>query len=143
MNTMSLRTVQILTYSGILPFVLLGLASVGDNSDESLHLGLRLYSVMIISFLCGIHWACHLLRTEECPRSLLMISNIITLAAFTSLFFRMHHIDLIIQTACFFILACIDYRLFKHHVFSHDYFTVRCRTTCAVVFILLGVAVAT
>lgn len=141
MNSISLRTVQILTTSGILPFVLLGFASVVSNSDESVHLGLRLYSVMIISFLCGIHWACHLLRAEKCPRSLLMISNIITLAAFASFFIQLRHIDLVIQAACFFILLCIDYRLFKHHVFSCDYFTVRYRTTCAVIFILLGVAV--
>jgi len=112
------------------------------DKDASLHLALRLFSVMIISFLCGIHWAGHLLRPEKCQQSMLIFSNIITLLAFMSIFFPAHNVDLIIQSVCFLLLLCVDFHLYKHNIFPSGYITLRRNATFAVILTLLGVAFA-
>lgn len=139
MNQTRQTTATRLTYAGILPFLFLGLATVLKLSGPDYGLALRGYGVVITSFLCGIHWAAHLFFANQCRRNLLVISNVITLIAYTSLLIYQKNIAFLIQSIGFVVLLWIDYELLTQSIIPRWYFSLRCYATAAVVFLLLTV----
>jgi hypothetical protein len=84
MKQNQIKLAKILTYSGTLPLI----ASVVTHYfpltgwDSTLIAGT--YAAIIISFLCGIHWAAYLFFANKCPRNLLISSNVVALLAWTA-----------------------------------------------------------
>lgn len=70
-----------LTYSGTLPLIGSVITLYFPVAGLDGALIASTYSAVIISFLCGIHWATYLFFAERCPRNLLITSNIVALLA--------------------------------------------------------------
>jgi len=140
MNQNTSRSAQILTYAGLIPFALLSFAVVLELDSFDFDLALRSYGVAIISFLCGIHWGIYLLASDKCPRNLLLISNTITLVAYSSILFPFGNINYITQSFCLAILLELDYELLKKDVLPVWYFNLRRNASCIVILLLLMTA---
>jgi hypothetical protein len=136
----TMRIACTLTYAGILPFLLLSLAVILKISGYDYDLALRAYGAVIISFLCGIDWAIHLLFPDQCPRNFLVYSNAVTLVAFGSIFFGFHGAGLIIESLCLAFLLKLDYELVEQHITPVWYFNLRRNATLAVVVLLTSAA---
>ena len=107
-NKMLART---LSYSGALPFVFFtALAALGYNDVNSIYF-LKTYSVVIIAFLSGIHWAMYLLKPEKCPRNMLVTSNFAALLAWFSLLIPSSRTAFVLQEFTFLYLLILDYKL--------------------------------
>jgi hypothetical protein len=57
MDEKNILVARVLTYTGIIPFLFLGIAVALQASGLDYSLALFAYGAVIISFLCGIHWA--------------------------------------------------------------------------------------
>lgn len=80
-----IKLAKILTYSGTLSLIVSVLLTQFPLSVIDARGIASAYSVIIISFLCGIHWAVYLFFAEKCPSNPLLISNAVTLLACSSL----------------------------------------------------------
>jgi len=130
-----------LTYAGILPFLCLGIATVMKLVGQDYGFALRVYGVVILSFLCGTHWAAHLFFPHQCQRNLLVISNAITLIAYTSLIIAQQNTAFLIQSVCLVVLLRIDYELLTQGIIPHWYFQLRRNATVVVVSLLLALVI--
>lgn len=74
----SITLAKLLTCSGTLPLVGCVIAMLIPLTTMDVGMIARAYSAVIISFLCGIHWAIYLFFSEKCPHNLLITSNSIT-----------------------------------------------------------------
>ncbi len=140
MNHNIQHTTRTLTYSGITPFALLGIAVAVHATHYDYDLALRAYGTAIVSFLCGIHWAIHLLLADRCHRNLLIDSNVITLISFGSLLLPNHSISFIIQALCLAVLLKLDHELKTQDIIPTWYFQLRRNATIIVIFILITTA---
>ena len=137
MNKSIVRTAGMLTYAGILPFLLMSFAVIVKARGYDFNPALRAYGAVIISFLCGIHWGIYILCSGKCPRNLLLYSNLIAMIAFGSILFELHGINLIIQSACLVSLLKLDHELFQKDIIPLWYFRLRRNATFAVVVLLM------
>jgi hypothetical protein len=100
------------------------------------------YSAVIISFLCGIHWAAYLFFADRSPRNLLIISNIVALLAWVSLLLANQLAAALLQAACFVFLLGLDVRLRDAGIYTEWFFRLRRNATLIVVICLLLIAAA-
>jgi hypothetical protein len=100
------------------------------------------YSAVIISFLCGIHWAAYLFFADRSPRNLLIISNIVALLAWVSLLLANQLAAALLQAACFVFLLGLDVRLRDAGIYTERFFRLRRNATLIVVICLLLIAAA-
>ncbi len=135
-----MRIASILTYAGILPFILLSIAVNLKIKGEDYDLALRAYGVVIISFLCGIHWAINLLFPDKCPHNLLVSSNAITLVAYGSLFLGLPSVSLIIESLSLAFLLKLDCELMGQCLVPIWYYSLRRNATLVVIVLLIGTA---
>ncbi len=135
-----MRIACTLTYAGILPFLLLGIGIILKIKGHDYDLALRAYGAIIISFLCGIHWAIYLLFSDQCPRNLLVYSNALTLIAYGSLFFGLHSVGLITESLCLAFLLKLDHELMGQRLVPIWYYSLRRNVTLAVIVLLLSTA---
>jgi hypothetical protein len=139
MNKKTILTAQILTYSGILPFLLLSIAIVAKIQGFEYVYALRAYGTLIVSFLCGIHWAVYLFFSDKCPRNLFIYSNAIVLCAYGCLLFSSYKTNYFILALCFAFLLYCDHELVKKQILPRWFFSLRCIATLAVLVILLSI----
>jgi len=99
------------------------------------------YSVIISSFLCGIHWAIYLFFSGKCPRNLFITSNIIALIAWLTLSLANLHTALLLQSLCFLYLLTIDYRLVAGGIIPDWFYLLRRNATTIVVISLSLISV--
>ena len=99
------------------------------------------YSAIIISFLCGIHWAVHLFFAEKCPRNLLITSNSVALLAWISLLAKQNEIALLMQIVYFLYLFTLDFKLQKAGILPEWFYELRRNATGIVVLSLIAVIV--
>jgi hypothetical protein len=141
MNRHDIRLAQLLTYAGILPFLLLGIATVLKWAGYDYTVALQCYSAIIISFLCGAHWAIYVLVAEKCRQNLLFLSNIGALIAWATLLMGHHGLACGLQSFCFIYLLWLDHDLLMRHIIPAWYFKLRLNATIVVSVILISVAV--
>ncbi len=124
---------KILTYSGTLPLIasvlLTQFPAFGVNSGMIANT----YSAIIISFLCGIHWAAYLFFAEKCPHNLLITSNAVALLAWASLLTIHQPITLLLQSLCFLYLLTLDLKLRDAGILQQWFYTLRRNATIIVV----------
>jgi len=140
MNNSSVTLAKILTYSGTLPllaslvFVYFPITGVDGNFV------FKTYSAIIISFLCGIHWAVYLFYSEKCPRHLLLASNAVALLAWCSLLLMHRPEATLLQSLCFIYLLTLDLKLRDAGILPEWFFALRRNASIIVVVCLAGVA---
>lgn len=136
MNPRNIILARLLTYSGTLPLIGCAIAMLIPIGAIDTGFLARTYSAVIISFLCGIHWAVYLFFSEKCPRNLLVTSNIIALIAWLSLITAHHGIYLLIQPFCFLYLLTLDMKLRDVGILPEWFYHLRRNATIIVVLCL-------
>jgi len=128
---------QALTYAGTTPLVgaALGLVFSLLTRTDAVHIATT-YSAIIIAFLSGIHWACHLFFTARCPRNLLCRSNAVALLAWLSLLAQSEHWTLLLQILCFLYLLTLDLTLRDVDILPAWFYNLRRNATIVVVLSL-------
>lgn len=148
MKPLDINIANTLTYSGTLPLigaaVLLHLPRIVPAALPMAGLDAALiastYSAVIISFLCGIHWAAYLFFADRCPRHLLIISNIVALLAWVSLLLGNQLATTLLQAGCFVFLLALDVTLRNAGIHAEWFFRLRRNATLIVVICLLLIA---
>jgi len=135
-----IKIAQILTYAGTLPFILSALINYFPQAGFEGWLLALSYGAIIISFLCGIHWAIYLFFAEKCPYNFLIISNFIALFSWVSLLFLENFTALIVQIFLFIFLLVIDWKLFDLKILPKWFFVLRKNATIVVVTFLAIIA---
>lgn len=140
MKNSNIMRAKILTYSGTLPLVAsaIGIYFSANGFDSALIA--RTYAAIIISFLCGIHWAVYLFLAEKCPRNLLITSNVIALLAWASLLATHQSIAIVLQTLCFLYLLTLDLKLRDAGIIPEWFYSLRRNATIIVVLCLSVIA---
>jgi hypothetical protein len=130
-------TAQLLTYAGTLPLVIAVVELVvGRVPLSDIVWMVSAYSAIILSFLAGIHWACHLFFAKRCPRNLLLTSNAVALLAWLSLFAHQQPWSLLLQMLCFLYALILDCKLNKAELLPTWFYTLRRNATVIVVLSL-------
>jgi Protein of unknown function (DUF3429) len=133
MNQGAIGVAKSLTYAGTLPFIACAMGVIIPSAGADGRAIVMNYGAVIISFLCGIHWACYLFFAERCPRNLLLTSNIVALLACLSLLVHANPLALLLQTLCFLYLLVLDYKLCEVGILSPWFYTLRRNATVIVV----------
>ena len=136
MNEKNILAARVLTYAGIIPFLFLGMAVALQASSLDYSLALFAYGAVIISFLCGIHWAVFLFFSQNCSRNLFWHSNAITLIGWLSVFPIMSHLAFLLQILSFAYLLILDLELYRNKVIPLWFFHLRLNATIVVILLL-------
>ncbi len=126
---------KILTYSSTLPFaaaVMSRYAPLPGVNDVSV---VTTYGAVIISFLCGMHWATYLFFASQCPRNLLITSNAVALLAWMSVLIH-QPIATLSQALCFLYLLTLDLKLRDADILPGWFYSLRRNATIIVVLCL-------
>jgi len=133
MTPSAITLAQLLTYGGTLPLVACALAPLAGLGGAVIA---GSYSAVIVSFLCGIHWAAHLFFAERCPRNLLVTSNAVALLAWLSLLMGGAPPGLLLLALCFLYLLALDVKLRDAGILPAWFFRLRRNATVIVVLCL-------
>lgn len=138
----SRHAARVLTYAGTLPLVAaaVGVLIGALETDRAVTIATT-YGAIILSFLAGIHWACHLFFAARCPRHLLLTSNLVALLAWVSLWMSGQPQGLVLQILCFLYLLMLDGALRKAHLLPEWFYVLRRNATAIVVGALTVLAV--
>jgi hypothetical protein len=131
---------KILTYSGTLPIIASAVAYYFPVAGWDSTLIARTYAAIIISFLCGIHWAAYFFFAEKCPRNLLITSNVVALLAWASLLVPQASITILLQALCFLYLLTLDLKLRDACILPPWFYSLRRNATIIVVLCLAIIA---
>ncbi len=130
-----------LTYAGVLPFTIcstclaLGIEVIPLlGATEKI---LRVYSLVIITFMAGSHWGQHLHLDNKWRCYLPILSNILTIALCLGFLTLPFQPLLATFVATLLILLIIDQRLFQHGFITRQYFRTRCLVTAIVIATLI------
>jgi hypothetical protein len=140
MKKSAVQLTKILTYSGTLPLVVSALSMYFHVNGFNTALIATIYSAIIISFLCGIHWAAYLFFADKCPCNLLITSNIIALAAWVSVSFMHSPTSTLLQAFCFLYLLTLDLKLRDTGIILEWFYALRRNATIIVVLCLAIIA---
>ena len=124
---------KILTYSGTLPLVISLVLIFFPVAGLDHVFMASAYSAIIISFLCGIHWAICVLLPDKSPSSLLLSSNIIALLAWISLLITDSDLKFVLQIGCFLSLLVLDFKLHHLGILPEWFYRLRFHATMIVV----------
>ena len=100
------------------------------------------YSVAILCFLTGVHWATQLYEKEAAPFNLFIGSNVIFLVVWIAYVFADLPWALATQLVAFPLLFAIDYRLLRGGLISAHYLLIRGIATALACFSLLLILVS-
>ena len=131
---------KILTYSGTLPLIASAVCIYFSVNGFDTALIARTYSAIIISFLCGIHWAVYLCFAEKCPRNLMITSNVVALLAWASLLATKPPVAITSQALGFLYLLTLDLKLLDAGILPHWFYSLRRNATIIVVLCLAVIA---
>ena len=140
MKHSDIRLAKILTYSGTLPLIACLVISVWPMPGFDRSLAAQTYSAIIISFLCGIHWAAFLFFPEKCPRYYLVCSNAVALLAWGTMLIPYQGIARFLPPLCFLFLFALDSKLWEQGIMPEWFYILRRNATAIVVLCLLTLA---
>ena len=132
------KQARLLTYLGILPFLICSITIfVGFDQEKTVFI-LRAYAVVIVSFISGIHWGIGIKDNQHSTAWLLATSNIISLLAWGSLF--IHHVisALSLLTLLLVLLLVIDHKLYGMRQIKFWFIKLRRQATFFVVLCLVS-----
>lgn len=136
------RIVPVLMYLGVLPFVA-GIAAILMALPSPSYLPdwatlVASYALVILSFMCGVHWGLALSAKEVLPVDLFLASNIITLGGWITFLLVEPMIVFQVSAIGFVVLLGIDWRLRESGVLSEAYLVHRRWVTLIVVVSLFA-----
>jgi hypothetical protein len=140
MKQSQIKLAKNLTYSGTLPLIASAVANYFPATGWDSTFIARTYAAIIISFLCGIHWAVYLFFAEKCPRNLLINSNAVALLAWASLLTAHPLIAIVLQALCFLYLLTLDLKLRDAGMLQPWFYSLRRNVTIIVVLCLAIIA---
>ncbi|MEO6173238.1 MAG: DUF3429 domain-containing protein, partial [Arenimonas sp.] len=104
---------RMLTYMGTLPLVGCVALIFAPITGLDSPVVASAYAAVIVSFLCGIHWAVFLFFSEKSPTNLLVTSNSVALVAWGSVLVTHHAIAFVLQALCFLTVFMLDFKLHR------------------------------
>jgi hypothetical protein len=138
MKQSNAKLAKALTYSGTLPLVASAICSYFPVQGFDSALIARTYSAIIISFLCGIHWASYLFFSDKSPRNLLITSNAIALLAWGLLVLAQQPLATLLHVLCFLYLLLLDIKLYHAKILPEWFYHLR-RNATIIVICCLGI----
>ena len=144
MKQRDITVANALTYSGTLPLIasviMLSFPTAIPIAGLDGAVIASTYSAVIISFLCGIHWAVALFFADRYPRYLLISSNVVALLAWASLLATNQLATTLLQLVCFLYLLVLDVKLRNAGILAEWFFRLRRNATMIVALCLLLIA---
>ena len=144
MNRQTVYTTLMLL--GLLPFLACAFLPVA-GVEEIPRLG-RLdelassYSVAILCFLTGIHWATQLYRVDSATPDLFIVSNVVFLVVWIAYVASELQWALGTQLLAFPLLLSVDFQLFGKGLISQNYLRMRVVATAVACFSLLFILIS-
>ncbi|MDG1287975.1 MAG: DUF3429 domain-containing protein [Rickettsiales bacterium] len=132
---------QLLTYAGALPFLacaallFMGISVVPLIGETRLIA--QSYGLLILSFLCGIHWGTYLYKAPSSPLNLFISSNVIVIGVWVLSLVAMPRISLLGSAIGFALIILIEWKLYKADLISRAYFKMRRNVSFVVITCLL------
>ena len=129
----------ILIFLGSIPFVFFSFLRI-ISLEEFLHLDidyiLSIYSLSIISFICGSHWGLFL-TNNTLKINLFFLSNLLTISSFFGILFLKMNYFFLLQILIFIILLLIDFYIYRQNITQLKYIYSRVIITILVVLCLI------
>ena len=129
----------ILIFLGSIPFVFFSFLRI-ISLEEFLHLDidyiLSIYSLSIISFICGSHWGLFL-TNNTLKINLFFLSNLLTISSFFGILFLKMNYFFLLQILIFIILLLIDFHVYRQNITQLKYIYSRVIITILVVLCLI------
>lgn len=126
------KNARLLTYMGAVPFYLAALAYWFGIEASSAICAFKLYGLLIISFICGIHWCMAVSTHANKMNWMLYSSNVIALLAFANWVFAGKTTHLLIMAALFGALLFIDLKIHIAGLTDRWYINMRKQVTVIV-----------
>jgi|TARA_B110000977_G_scaffold43147_1_gene58411 hypothetical protein len=136
------RTTALLAHAGVIPFIACTLMI--SFQIETVIVGLSWldillsYSLVIISFMSGVHWGQSLDLDQRRSSQLFIMSNICSLSAWFSYLLLSQKLALLLHALIFCLLWLIDRNLKHSKLISTHYYLLRRRISVIVVTCLLS-----
>ena len=129
----------ILIFLGSIPFVFFSFLRI-ISLEEFLYLDidyiLSIYSLSIISFICGSHWGLFL-TNNTLKINLFFLSNLLTISSFFGILFLKMNYFFLLQILIFIILLLIDFHIYRQNITQLKYIYSRVIITILVVLCLI------
>ena len=129
----------ILISLGSIPFIFfafLRILSFEKFFNLDINYILAIYSLSIISFICGSHWGIFL-TNNNLKVNLFFLSNFLTISSFFGILFLITNYFFLLQILIFIILLLIDFYIYRQNVTQKNYFYFRILITTLVVGCLI------
>ncbi len=97
---------------------------------------IKLYSAIVISFTCGIHWAFNILNDDENDSKLLIVSIIVALIAWVINIFGLGRIGFATEAVLFVYLLFVDFKLRYYSSIDYPSWFFNLRLIASIVVIL-------
>jgi len=117
----------ILIFLGSIPFIFfsfLKLFNYQEFFQIEINFILSIYSLSIISFICGSHWGI-ILSNSNLGINLFLLSNFITILSFIGILFLEERNYFLLQILILIILLLIDIYIFKKKITQKKYVNTR------------------
>ena len=129
----------ILIFLGSIPFVFfsfLRIISLEEFFYFDINYILSIYSLSIISFICGSHWGLFL-TNNTLKINLFFLSNLLTISSFFGILFLKMNYFFLLQILIFIILLLIDFHIYRQNITKLKYIYSRVIITILVVLCLI------
>ena len=129
----------ILISLGSIPFIFfafLRILSFEKFFNLDINYILAIYSLSIISFICGSHWGIFL-KNNNLKVNLFLLSNFLTISSFFGILFLITNYFFLLQILILIILLLIDFYIYKQNITQKKYFYFRILITTLVVVCLI------
>ena len=129
----------ILIFLGSIPFVFFSFLKI-ISLEEFFYLDinyiLSIYSLSIISFICGSHWGLFL-ANDTLKINLFFLSNFLTISSFFGILFLKVNYFFLLQILILIILLLIDFYIYRQNITQLKYIYSRIIITTLVVICLV------
>ena len=129
----------ILIFLGSIPFVFfsfLRIISLEEFFYIDINYILSIYSLSIISFICGSHWGLFL-KNNTLKINLFFLSNFLTILSFFGILFLKVNYFFLLQILILIILLLVDFYIYRQNVTQLKYIYSRMIITILVVICLI------
>tara|TARA_B100000925_G_scaffold290041_1_gene274338 strand:+ start:836 stop:1264 length:429 start_codon:yes stop_codon:yes gene_type:complete len=130
---------NILIFLGSIPFIFFAFLRI-LSYEKFFHLDinyiLAIYSLSIISFICGSHWGIFLMN-NSLKINLFFLSNFLTISSFFGILFLKINYFFLLQILILAILLLIDLYIYRQNITQKKYFFFRILVTTLVVACLI------
>jgi len=124
---------------GVVPLITLEIAVALHLSDVHLRLAFISYAAIIISFICGIHWAICLFFPNLNLPGLLLQSNVITHLGWLAILLDQHQLSIAVLCFCFIYMIGIDVYFYRKGIPPRWFLDLRMVASgCVIVFLVIN-----